>query len=105
MAERDVNHAPFPAVHRVEPEWLARMLHLLGSGVCAEPDLGNPQGTVIIRIERETGQRLSPRLLLLDSLQQVAAQLDSLPGRDLERKQTSDGGILRRLGKLLPGSA
>src|SRR5262249_49142740 len=32
---------------------------------------------VLRRLERDPGQRLSPRLLLLDSLQQVAAHLDS----------------------------
>ena len=31
---------------------------------------------VLSRIERETGHRLSPRVLLLDSLEQVAARLD-----------------------------
>jgi amino acid adenylation domain-containing protein len=61
---------------------------------------------VLDRIERETGRRLSPRLLLLDSLRQVAVQLDNLPAKDPARKPeaTRDAGILRRLGKLLPGS-
>jgi amino acid adenylation domain-containing protein len=31
---------------------------------------------VLDRIERETGRRISPRLMLLDSLQQIAARLD-----------------------------
>ncbi len=34
---------------------------------------------VLARIERETGQRISPRLLLLDSLQQIAARLAQAP--------------------------
>ncbi|MEO6238624.1 MAG: amino acid adenylation domain-containing protein [Vicinamibacterales bacterium] len=36
---------------------------------------------VLTIIQRETGQRLSPRLLLLDSLQQVAAHLDNASGQ------------------------
>ncbi len=34
--------------------------------------------TVIARLEKDTGKRLSPRVVLRDSLQQVAAALDSL---------------------------
>jgi hypothetical protein len=68
---------------------------------------------VLDRVERQTGHRLSPRPLLLDSLQQIAAQLDTLnggpPQRDQIAKQTKNSasnagnGLLRRLGKLVPG--
>ncbi len=34
---------------------------------------------VLERIERETGRRISPRLLLLDSLQQIASRLEQAP--------------------------
>jgi amino acid adenylation domain-containing protein len=49
---------------------------------------------VLERIERETGRRVSPRLLLLDSLDQVAAQLDTMgqPAGD------SPAGLARRGG-------
>lgn len=37
---------------------------------------------VIARIENRSGQRLNPRLLLLNTLEQVAAQLESTPAAD-----------------------
>ncbi|MEO8078611.1 MAG: phosphopantetheine-binding protein, partial [Acidobacteriota bacterium] len=40
---------------------------------------------VLERVQRETGQRLSPRVLLLDTLQQVAAQLDRASQSALSR--------------------
>jgi acyl-coenzyme A synthetase/AMP-(fatty) acid ligase len=61
---------------------------------------------VLDRIERETGQRLSPRLLLLDSLQQVAAQVDiETSTRELDHKSpVSSERIRGRLRRLWPGS-
>jgi acyl-coenzyme A synthetase/AMP-(fatty) acid ligase len=63
---------------------------------------------VLERIERATGQRLNPRMLLLDSLQQVAARLETAwpAGGDPRKPEPSDGRLLlQRLGKLLPGLA
>jgi hypothetical protein len=70
---------------------------------------------VLDRIERETGKRLSPRRLLLDSLQQVADQLSpaaaaaeqapALEPASTEPPAARDRSFLRRLGRLLPGGA
>jgi hypothetical protein len=50
---------------------------------------------VLERIERETGRRVSPRLLLLDSLDQVAAQLDRMerPAGDSPAGLARQGGV------------
>jgi non-ribosomal peptide synthetase component E (peptide arylation enzyme) len=64
---------------------------------------------VLERIERETGRRVSPRLLLLDSLRQVAAQIDGLTserdqnGRPSQHRAGS--GLLKRLSRFVPRSA
>jgi acyl-CoA synthetase (AMP-forming)/AMP-acid ligase II len=61
---------------------------------------------VLERIERETGQRISPRFLLLDSLQQVAARLEHLSQSDQGKLEGSrNGRVLTRAGKLLSGMA
>jgi hypothetical protein len=64
---------------------------------------------VLERIERETGQRLNPRLLLLDSLRQVAARLDeavlAAAAAPPKRTRTVDTQFLFRLSKFLPGLA
>jgi amino acid adenylation domain-containing protein len=46
---------------------------------------------VLERLERETGHRLSPRLLLLDSLRQAAAHLDNVsPSRVAQRTSSAN---------------
>lgn len=62
---------------------------------------------VLERMERNTGTRISPRHLLLDTLRQVAAHLDSVnAARDqAPPKRESGGGMLQRLRRLVPRSA
>jgi non-ribosomal peptide synthetase component F len=63
---------------------------------------------VLDRLERKTGHRVSPRLLLLDSLQQVAAQLDAIPKAGDEHQSpkasSTRGGFFRRFSRFLPGA-
>ena len=62
---------------------------------------------VLERIERATGHRVSPRLLLLDSLRQVSARLDEMAATgDAPRSLQGPPprlGFFRRLKRLLPG--
>jgi hypothetical protein len=60
---------------------------------------------VLARVERETGKRLSPRLFLLNTLEQVARALDeAAPGKQKPAAETAASGItgrvLNRLGGL-----
>jgi acyl-CoA synthetase (AMP-forming)/AMP-acid ligase II len=66
---------------------------------------------VLERLERKTGHRLSPRLLLLDSLGQVAAQLDAIsdPADDRRTPKAPKtppprAGFFRKFGRFLPGA-
>ena len=58
MAQCDVDHASFPAVHRVEAEGLACMLHLFGSRVGAQTKFRDAQHAVVVSVERK------PRMVL-----------------------------------------
>jgi hypothetical protein len=63
---------------------------------------------VLDRIERKTGHRVSPRLLLLDSLRQLATHIDGLAvgGRPEGSSSRPVGsGMLKRLRSLIPGAA
>jgi len=64
---------------------------------------------VLERIEKETARRISPRNLLLDSLQQVAAQLEGMTAGDSAGGESRAGrnrsGLFRTLRRLLPGAA
>lgn len=51
IAERDMDDATFPAVHGVEAERLAGVLHFFGGGVGAETNFGYAERTVIVGIE------------------------------------------------------
>jgi hypothetical protein len=52
---------------------------------------------VIAQIEKRTGRRLSPRVLLLNSLEQVAAQLAAEPALGAEPKTSAKSSWLGRL--------
>jgi hypothetical protein len=61
---------------------------------------------VLDGIERETGHRISPRILLLDSLRQVAAHLDGLPSTATPAAQpVAQRGVVGRIGRFLRGPA
>jgi hypothetical protein len=62
---------------------------------------------VLERMERTIGTRISPRHLLLDTLRQVAAHLDSVhdAARDQAPPKRESGGMLQRLRRLVPRSA
>ena len=61
---------------------------------------------VLDGIEQATGRRISPRLLLLDSLRQVAAHLDALSAAPAPAPPpAARGGVVSRLGKFLRGPA
>ncbi len=56
--------------------------------------------TVIARIEKETGKRLSPRVVLRDSLQQVAAALDSMAAESVVAPSENNASRKGLFGKL-----
>jgi len=51
VAQGDVENAALAAVHRIEPEWRTRVLHLFRSGAGADPQFLNPQRPLIVGIE------------------------------------------------------
>jgi hypothetical protein len=51
VAQGDVQHAAFAAVHRIKAERRACVLYLLGGGQCADAQLFDPQSAVIVGVE------------------------------------------------------
>src|SRR5579864_816025 len=58
LAETQMNDAPLTAVHRIEVEWPARLLHLLGGGHGAQPQLLDAHHAVIVRVEAQSRMML-----------------------------------------------
>ena len=55
IAQRQVNNAPLPAVHRAEVERLMRFLHAFGGSLRAHAQFLNAQQAMVIRIEADAG--------------------------------------------------
>lgn len=71
VAQGDVENAALSAVHRVEPEWRARVFHFFGGGADADPQFLDPEGAVIVGIEGNARMivGMEPQNLLRDQLQ------------------------------------
>lgn len=59
IAQRDMDDAAFPAIHRVEPERLGCVLHLFSGGIRAETQFRNAKHPEIVGIERK------PRMVVI----------------------------------------
>jgi hypothetical protein len=51
IPQRNVQNPALTAVHRVEAEWRTGVLDLFGGGARADPQLLDPQGPIIVRVE------------------------------------------------------
>src|SRR5580658_3754751 len=51
VPQSDMENAALAAVHGVEPERRARVLHLFGGGSGADPQFLDPESAVVVRIE------------------------------------------------------
>jgi hypothetical protein len=55
VAQRNVNHAAFPAVQGIEPEWCPGVFYFFGGCLSADAQFFNAQSPIVIRVERDAG--------------------------------------------------